>query len=109
MASRTKPQVSGNVSLKNILGSTTGPVVSAWKQQSNNNNNNNMGDGGNNNNNTTIVEEQGEVVGEGPIVSGDATTSGAAATATTTTTQTKGRKEKGKQKQTLFTIGSLVT
>ena len=28
-ASRPKPQANGNVSLRNILGSTTGPVVSA--------------------------------------------------------------------------------
>ena len=103
-ASRTKPQVSGNVSLKNILGSTTGPVVPAWKQS-----NSSMGDGtsssggGGSLANTAVVEEQGEA-GEGPV-SGDAIVT----TTATATTQTKGRKERGKQKQTLFTIGSLVT
>jgi len=100
-ASRAKPQVRGNVSLKNILGNTTGPVIPAWQQQSNS-----MGDGGGLAN-TVVVEEQGGV-GEDPVISGDATVI-TTATATTTTTQTKGRKEKGKQKQTLFTIGSLAT
>lgn len=102
-ASRAKPHVSGNVSLKNILGSTTGPVVPAWKQS-----NFSMGDGvgGGGLINTAVVEEQGEV-GEGPV-SGDATAT-ATTTAATATTQTKGRKERGKQKQTLFTIGSLAT
>jgi len=94
--SRTKPQVSGNVSLKNILGSTTGPVVSAWQSNSS------MGDVGGGG--QAVAEEQGGEVGEGHAVSGDAT---ATATTTTATTQTKGRKERGKQKQTLFTIGSL--
>ena len=97
-ASRTKPQVSGNISLKNILGSTT--VAPAWKQS-----NSSMGDGGGGGGlaNTAVVEEQGEV-GEGPSVSGDATVVAAPAT-----THPKGRKERGKQKQTLFTIGSLAT
>lgn len=101
-ASRTKPQVSGNVSLKNILGSTGGPAVSAWRQSSYNSSI--MGDGGGGGglgNTAVVLEGQGEVR-ESPAVSGDAT-------ATAVTTQTKGRKEKGKQKQTLFTIGSLVT
>ena len=89
---RAKPQVSGNVSLKNILGSKTVPVVSAWQPKS--------GDGSGLAN-TAVVEEQGEA-GEGPV-SGDAT---AAATATA---QTKGKKGKAKQKQTLFTMGSFPT
>lgn len=102
-ASRTRPQVSGNVSLKNILGSTTGPVVSAWQQS-----NSTMGDGGDGGGglaNTAVVEEQGEVGGP---VAGDASTA-LTTTTTTTTPQTKGRKERGKHKQTLFTIGSLAT
>ena len=104
-ASRTKPQVSGNISLKNILGSNT-TVAPAWKQS-----NSSMGDGGGGGGggggglaNTAVVEEQGEV-GEGPSVSGDATV----ATTAPATTHPKGRKERGKQKQTLFTIGSLAT
>jgi len=99
-ASRAKPQVSGNVSLKNILGGTTGPVIPAWQQF-----NSSMGDG-DGLANTVVVEEQGGV-GEDPVP-GDATDTAVNAT-TTTSTQTKGRKEKGKQKQTLFTIGSLAT
>jgi E3 ubiquitin-protein ligase ZNF598 len=83
-----KPQVSGNVSLKNILGSTTGPVVSAWQPKS--------GDG-NGLANTAVVEEQGEA-SEGHV-SGDATA----------TAKTKGKKGKAKQKQTLFTMGSFPT
>ena len=96
-ASRSKPHLSGNVSLKNILGSTTGPVVPAWQQS---------GDDGGLANNAVVVEEQGGV-GEDPIP-GDAMATAAAVNATTST-QTKGRKERGKQKQTLFTIGSLAT
>ena len=84
-ASRPKPQVSGNVSLRNILGTTTGPVVSAWQP------NTAMGDG------NGQVEDQGEA-GEGPV-SGD----------TKAASQTKGKKGKGKQKQTLFTMGSFPT
>ena len=101
-ASRTRPQVSGNVSLKNILGSTTGPVVSAW-QQSNSPMGDSGGSAGDGLADTAVVEEQGEI--GGPI-SGDTPMT---ATTTTTTSQTKGRKERGKQKQTLFTIGSLAT
>jgi E3 ubiquitin-protein ligase ZNF598 len=97
-ASRTKPHVSGNVSLKNILGNTTGRVVPAWQQS-----NSSMGDGGGGGGlaNTVVAEEQGGV-GEDPV-------SGEATATTATTTQTKGKKERGKQKQTLFTIGSLAT
>ena len=84
--SRVKPQVSGNVSLKNILGGTTGPAVLAWQPNSS------MGDGSGLAN-TNVVEEQGEA-GEGPV---------------TATVQTKGKKGKGKQKQTLFTMGSFPT
>jgi hypothetical protein len=81
--------------LKNILGNTTRPVVPAWQQS------NTMGDG-DGLANTVVGEEQGGGVGEDPV-SGDATATAAI------TTQTKGRKEKGKQKQTLFTLGSLAT
>lgn len=80
------------------MGNTTGPVVPAWQQS-----NSSMGDGngGGELANTDVVEEQGGT-GEDPV-SSEAKASAA------TTTQTKGRKERGKQKQTLFTIGSLAT
>ncbi|KAF8810370.1 hypothetical protein BYT27DRAFT_7186816 [Phlegmacium glaucopus] len=95
-ASRAKPQVSGNVSLKKILGSTTGPAVSAWQPS-----NSTTGD---NSSITTLVEDQGfgEAVGEGNVVSDG----GDAPATTTVVTPTKGKKGKAKQKQTLFTLGS---
>ena len=94
-ASRAKPQVSGNVSLKNILGSTTGPVVSAWQPNS-------TGD----NNQITAVEDQREAI-EGSVQVDDGND---AATATlTAASPMKGKKGKAKQKQTLFTLGSFPT
>ena len=73
---RAKPQVSGNVSLKNILGSTGPTVAAAWGAGSS---------GG------------GESAGqEAEITEAEAQTH----------TTGKGKKGKGKQKQTLFTLGS---
>ncbi|KAG2052778.1 hypothetical protein BDR06DRAFT_982964 [Suillus hirtellus] len=74
--SRMKPLVSGNQSLRNILGETA-PTVAAWKS-------NGTASGGS----TPIPEEQNVA---------EETASG------------KGKKGKGKQKQTLFTLGSFPT
>ncbi|KAG2349998.1 hypothetical protein BDR05DRAFT_972889 [Suillus weaverae] len=74
--SRMKPLVSGNQSLRKILGETA-PTVAAWKS------NGTVSGGG-----TPIPEEQSVV---------EETASG------------KGKKGKGKQKQTLFTLGSFPT
>lgn len=90
-ASRTKPQVSGNVSLKNILGNTTGPVVPAWQPSS-------MGDVQPSLTGDDVRAAAVEDQGENGAVSTDATA--------TATGPTKGKKGKGKQKQTLFTLGS---
>ncbi|KAG1782394.1 hypothetical protein EV702DRAFT_1064083 [Suillus placidus] len=73
---RMKPLVSGNQSLRNILGETA-PTVAAWKS------NGTVSGGG-----TPMPEEQSVV---------EETASG------------KGKKGKGKQKQTLFTLGSFPT
>ncbi|KAF8810372.1 hypothetical protein BYT27DRAFT_7240854 [Phlegmacium glaucopus] len=96
LSSTLFPELPGNVSLKKILGSTTGPAVSAWQPS-----NSTTGD---NSSIAALVEDQGfgEVVGEGNVVS-----DGGDAPATTTVVMpTKGKKGKGKQKQTLFTLGS---
>ncbi|KAF9447580.1 hypothetical protein P691DRAFT_820683 [Macrolepiota fuliginosa MF-IS2] len=87
-SARGKPKVSGNVSLKNILGSNA-PVVSAWTPGSGN------GNGG----------ENSETRGSNPVVDrtvgeGEGEESGLGR---------KGKKGKGKQKQTLFTLGSFPT
>ncbi|TFK36394.1 hypothetical protein BDQ12DRAFT_249403 [Crucibulum laeve] len=76
---RQKPQVSGNVSLRNILGNNIAPAVPAWQSS-----------GGGSNGNAT---------------SGQAAEDGDAGAATAG----KGKKSKGKQKQTLFTLGSFPT
>lgn len=76
-AARSKPQVKGNVSLKNILGSTGPPAVAAWGS----------GPAG-------VENVGGEESGTGDVG---------------TTAQGKGKKSKGKQKQTLFTLGSFPT
>ena len=79
------PQVKGNVSLKNILGGSSAPAVAAWGGG---------GGGGNSNADTpggdsvAAVEGSGEGVQTGPKA---------------------GKKGKGKQKQTLFTLGSFPT
>jgi E3 ubiquitin-protein ligase ZNF598 len=81
---RQKPPVSGNISLKNIVGSTT-PTVQAW------------GAGGSGSGLNT------------PSDAVDAGTGGADANVADSATPgglTKGKKGKGKQKQTLFTLGS---
>ena len=75
--------MSGNVSLRNILGNATQPAVSAW------------GTGG-----TGDVGENVEVESGGQG-SGSAAGSGGGSG--------KGKKGKGKQKQTLFTLGSFPT
>lgn len=74
--SRMKPLVSGNQSLRNILGETV-PTTAAWKSSG-------TASGGS----TPIPEEQSVI---------EETASG------------KGKKGKGKQKQTLFTLGSFPT
>lgn len=81
----SKPQVSGNVSLKNILGNTTGAVVSAWQPPSSTGEPNDV----------VTVEEQGD---DAHVPVG-----------VPATVPTKGKKGKGKQKQTLFTLGSFPT
>ncbi|KAF9532795.1 hypothetical protein CPB83DRAFT_784026 [Crepidotus variabilis] len=81
-AARSKPQVSGNVSLKNILGSTGPPSVKAWRS----------GDGGSTSGGVSTTETPSENV-ESVVRSGG---SG----------EGKGKKLKGKQKQTLFTLGA---
>jgi hypothetical protein len=79
------PQVKGNVSLKNILGGSSAPAVAAWGAG---------GAGGNAN--ADIPGGDLAVVVEG---SGEGAQTGAKA----------GKKGKGKQKQTLFTLGSFPT
>lgn len=74
--SRMKPLVSGNQSLRKILGETA-PTVAAWQG-------NDTANGGG----SPVPDEQGVV---------EETASG------------KGKKGKGKQKQTLFTLGSFPT
>ncbi|PPR02196.1 hypothetical protein CVT24_011423 [Panaeolus cyanescens] len=71
-SSRSKPQVSGNVSLRNILGTSNAPSASAWGAS---------GDSG------------GQASEE--VAESESTQAGGA-----------GKKKKGKQKQTLFTLGS---
>lgn len=75
---KQKAPVSGNVSLRNILGASPGPAVAAWQ----------TGPAG-------AVEPTDWDNGEG--VEGTATQGGP---------EGKGKKGKGKQKQTLFTLGS---
>ncbi|KAF8912219.1 hypothetical protein CPB84DRAFT_1761674 [Gymnopilus junonius] len=81
--SRSRPQVRGNVSLKNILGTSAVPAAHAW--------------------------------GTGPAGGSPAESAregGAAATSEEVTNAAaggKGKKQKGKQKQTLFTLGSFPT
>ena len=71
-SARIKPQVSGNVSLKNILGASNAPPPAAWGTSSGHT------EGGSDNAGDTEALAQGG----------------------------KGKKGKGKQKQTLFTLGS---
>ncbi|KIK00343.1 hypothetical protein K443DRAFT_612765 [Laccaria amethystina LaAM-08-1] len=82
--SRQKPQINGNVSLKNILGNSATPAVSAWA---------------------------GAAAGH---PAGQKTPSGANETPATegdiiTAATGKGKKGKAKQKQTLFTLGTFPT
>ncbi|KAH9484495.1 E3 ubiquitin-protein ligase hel2 [Psilocybe cubensis] len=89
--SRSKPQVSGNVSLKNILGSSGVPAVAAWSS----------GSGGGAGPTTQTEGEGSAAPGTNSAGPGDAATTGGGAG--------KGKKSKGKQKQTLFTLGSFPT
>ncbi|EGN95836.1 hypothetical protein SERLA73DRAFT_162550 [Serpula lacrymans var. lacrymans S7.3] len=77
-STRVKPSVSGNQSLRNILGDTT-TITSAWKPG---------------NNGVSAVQEESIATGDGAV--GDISSG-------------KGRKGKGKQKQTLFTLGTFPT
>ncbi|KAF5377479.1 hypothetical protein D9615_005368 [Tricholomella constricta] len=83
-SARQKAPVSGNVSLRNILGNPTAPTVPAWAA------------GGTNAN-------AGAPTGQAAAESGEGDTSSPAAGSG------KGKKGKGKQKQTLFTLGSFPT
>ncbi|KAK2459502.1 hypothetical protein APHAL10511_008486 [Amanita phalloides] len=85
-AGRHKPPVGGNPSLKNILGATSGPAVAAWQ----------AGPSGSVNAISSSAGDVGEV--EGDV--GEAFAQPGAAM------QAKGKKGKGRQKQTLFTLGS---
>lgn len=80
-APRQKAQVSGNISLKNVLGNPTPPATSAWQGQGQAESEN--GDGSNS-------------LRPGAEPEGDPSAA----------TPGKGKKSKGKQKQTLFTLGS---
>ncbi|KAG1756876.1 uncharacterized protein EDB91DRAFT_1094923 [Suillus paluster] len=75
-----KPTVSGNQSLRNILGETA-PTVAAWKS-------NGTGSGSG----TQTPDDRSVVLGEAKETAGG-----------------RGKKGKGKQKQTLFTLGSFPT
>ncbi|TFK22971.1 hypothetical protein FA15DRAFT_670975 [Coprinopsis marcescibilis] len=81
--SKARPVVRGNVSLKNILGSTGVPSVSAWA--------------GDENGGSPTEEVQGEGTGADE---GDASANGGGGGGGGKS------KKKGKQKQTLFTLGS---
>jgi hypothetical protein len=76
-AARERPKIGGNQSLKNILGSSS-PAVSAWQP----------GSGGGDWDQIGVNDVGGE---------GDTEEGGAGK---------KGKRVKGKQKQTLFTLGS---
>ncbi|KXN92886.1 hypothetical protein AN958_07306 [Leucoagaricus sp. SymC.cos] len=84
-AVRERPKIGGNVSLKNILGSSS-PVVSAWQS------------GGGTGSGDGMVDSA--VDGASGAGNGEGEESGAAK---------KGKKGKGKQKQMLFTLGSFPT
>ena len=80
----------GNSSLKNILGASTGPAQAAWKAGPSESVSLISSD-------FTGLDVTDNDGGEG-VVMGDATGG-----------QRKGKKSKGKQKQTLFTLGSFPT
>jgi len=82
-SARSKPQVKGNVSLKNILGSTGSPAVPAWNAPG-------SGDGPGTSTPQAQTQPVSDNSAEGPAVA-------------------RGKKGKGKQKQTLFTLGSFPT
>ncbi|KXN89163.1 hypothetical protein AN958_06156, partial [Leucoagaricus sp. SymC.cos] len=84
-AVRGRPKIGGNVSLKNIPGSSS-PVVSAWQS------------GGGTGSGDGMVDSA--VDGASGAGNGEGEESGAAK---------KGKKGKGKQKQMLFTLGSFPT
>lgn len=80
------PQVKGNVSLKNILGASSGPAVAAW------------GTGGGGGGNANANGPEGDLAAPAEGV-GEGVQTGPKA----------GKKAKGKQKQTLYTLGSFPT
>ena len=79
-------QVKGNVSLKNILGASGRPAVTAWAA---------AGGGGNVNSNSP----GGDSAAASVAVDGEGVQTGPKG----------GKKGKSKQKQTLFTLGSFLT
>ncbi|KAF8175993.1 hypothetical protein BJ912DRAFT_1146929 [Pholiota molesta] len=83
---RSKLQVSGNVSLRNILGTGGAPAVAAWSAG--------PSGGGTSSSQAAAAEPEAEAdVSAAPAATGNG----------------KGKKSKGKQKQTLFTLGSFPT
>lgn len=80
---RPRPQVSGNTTLKNILGQSGGPSVNAW--------------GGNNGPSSSAPTANAEIAESGQPA--DESSTG----------KSKKAKGKQKQKQTLFTIGAFPT
>lgn len=81
VAPRQRAQVSGNISLKNVLGNPTPPSASAWQQTGS----------ANENSSKRLAAAAAPTEGEADL---PATTPG------------KSKKSKGKQKQTLFTLGT---
>ncbi|THU81414.1 hypothetical protein K435DRAFT_972354 [Dendrothele bispora CBS 962.96] len=93
---RQKPQVGGNQSLRKILGTSGAPPPSKWGSGASPIPNVAGANGGGDTNDTAAAgTEEAAPVGDGsaPPVSGGG----------------KGKKGKGKQKQTLFTLGSFPT
>lgn len=88
---RVKPQVRGNVSLQNILGSSGPPAVAAWGSGNTSASGGaNVGSGGGGSDGTQQeTAESAETPAPAPVG--------------------KGKKGKGKQKQTLFTLGAFPT
>ncbi|EAU80632.2 cytoplasmic protein [Coprinopsis cinerea okayama7 len=111
---RAKPVVSGNVSLRNILGVPAAPVAPAWGTGEGSQASSGNGNGGGNGN---VNTSNGNGNGNSGPGAGEGTGAGASAEAETNENVTpqaggggggKGKK-KGKQKQMLFTLGSYPT
>ena len=91
-ASRHKPSVGGNSSLRNILGAPAGPAVPAWQ----------AGPG------ESVSAISSEFIGL-DVTDNDGGETVMMQEAAGGGGQRKGKKNKGKQKQTLFTLGSFPT